>query len=340
MKHRNVSWALVLVLAMVFAVGTLAGAAEEPKLKLRMQTHLIPTQTKRVIGTLIQDLAAASKGTLELTIFPAGAIVPVKEMMDAVGKGTLDMAMYPEGFWYKAIPVSEVGMGLPYALKNFDEVRDFMFKKDYLNLLREGYAKHNVYIIPYEPFAVGLMTKKPIRKAEDLKGMKLRAMGTMADFLGKLGASTTVIAAGELYTALATGVVDGAHWGDAGPMYEMKFQEVLKNYMEPEPIIGSWNNIMINMDLWKKLKPEQRAALESTLQKAGMAGYNSSRALTKTALEDMAKKWHVQLVTIPEAELKKMEKAGREVEAEVAKKDPLSAKAVNLLKELRKEKGR
>ena len=55
----------------------------------------------------------------------------------------------------------------------------------------------------------------------------------MADF-GQLGASTTVVAAGELYTALATGVVDGADWGDAGPTDERKFQEALKNYMEPD----------------------------------------------------------------------------------------------------------
>ncbi|MBI5602534.1 MAG: TRAP transporter substrate-binding protein DctP [Deltaproteobacteria bacterium] len=338
MTSRKILLALVMVVAL--ATGSYSQAAEEPKVKIRMQTHLIPTQTKRSMGTFAQDVAAASKGTLEVSIFPAGSIVPVKEMMDAVGKGTLDMALYPEGFWYKAIPVSEVGQGLPYSFINFDEVREFMFKKGFINLLREGYAKHNVYIIPYEPFSVGLMTKKPVNKVEDLKGMKLRAMGVMADFLGKLGASTTVVAAGELYTALATGVVDGAHWGDAGPMYEMKFQEVLKNYMEPEPIIGSWNNIMINLDLWKKLKPEQRAALESALQKCGMAGFNSSRALTKTAKEEMAKKWKVQFVNLPEAEQKKMDKVSEGMEMEMAKKDALSAKAINLLKELRKEKGR
>lgn len=340
MKHRSVSRAMVLALASVFAFASLVWAADEPKIKLRMQTHLIPTQTKRVTATLVEDLAAASKGTLELTIYPAGAIVPVKEMMEAVGRRAIDIAMYPEGFWYKAVPVSEIGQGLPYSFVNFDEVREYMFKKGYVELLREAYAKQNVHIIPYEPFSVGLMTKKPIHKVEDLKGMKLRAMGIMADFLGKLGASTTVVAAGELYTALATGVVDGAHWGDAGPMYEMKFQEVLKNYMEPEPIIGSWNNIMINLDLWKSLKPEQRAALESALQKGGMAGFTSSRALTKAAKEDMAKQWKVQFITLPEAEQKKMDKVSEELEAEIAKKDALSAKAASLLDALRKEKGR
>ena len=53
---------------------------------------------------------------------------------------------------------------------------------------------------------------------------------------------------------------------------------------------------MINLDLWKKLKPEQRAALESALQKGGTAGFTSSRALTKAAKEDMANKWKVQFV--------------------------------------------
>lgn len=339
---RRRSWLVTLALALVLSLmtGILVHAAEEPKLKLRLQTHLIPTQTNRVMGTFTADLATASKGKIEIAVFPVGAIVPFKEVLDAVGNGTLDMALYPEGSWYKKVPVTEIAMGIPFALKDSDEAKSFMFKKGFIDLIREGYAKHNVYTIPFETYPVGLMTKKPVKTIADLKGMKLRAYGTMADFLGKLGVSTTQIPGGELYTALATGVVDGAHWGDAGPMYEMKFHEVLKNYMEPEPIQGSWNMIMVNMDLWKKLKPEQKAVIEAVFRKTGDASFESSRALTRTSLEEMGTKWQVKTVMLPDADCRALRKVSHALQDEIAKKDALCAKAISQLKELEGVQGR
>lgn len=323
-------------LALGLAIGlgaAFASAADQPKLKLRLQTHLIPTQTNRTLGMFAAQVAEASKGSIEVTVFPVGAILPLKEILSAVGSGTLDMAYYPEGFWFKQVPVSELGQGVPYAFKNLDQAKTFMWKKGYEELLREGYAKHNVYVWGGEPFPVGLMTKKPIKTLADIKGVKLRATGMMAEFFGKLGASTSVIAAGELYTALATGVVSGAHWGDAGPMYEMKFQEVLKNYMEPEPIQGGWNNFMINLDVWKKMTPEQRTALDTAIRKSAEMGFASSRALTKTSIDDMGKKWQVQFNTLPDADLKTLGQASLQLQEELAKRDPLCAKAVAKLKE-------
>lgn len=337
MKRYRVLLAIGVAMA-VFLVMATGLWAQAPKLKLRMQTHLIPTQMNRTLGNFTEDVAAASKGNIEITLFPVNSIVPQKELMNAVSMGTIDMALYPEGAWFNVVPVSQIAGGVPFTLKNLEESKVFMFQKGFLELLREGYAKQNLYIIPHETYPVGLMTKKPIRKLEDLKGMKLRAYGTMADMLGKLGAATTLIPGGELYTALATGVVEGAHWADAGPMFEMKFQEVLKYYMKPEPIQGSWNCIMINMDLWKKMTPEQKAVLEKTIQANGDAAFKASRELTKKALEEMQSKWNVEVVTLPPSEIKKMEKISDEIQDEIAKKGPLCAKAIAILKKM--EQGR
>jgi TRAP-type mannitol/chloroaromatic compound transport system substrate-binding protein len=329
----------LIVFLLVGIVGA-ALAAEQPKFKLRLQTHLIPVDTKRVLTKFVEAVNAMSGGSIEISLFGVGAIVPMKESLDAVGRGTLDMAMYPEGFWYKTIPVSEVGMGIPFVFRDLEESKYFMYMKGYVNLLREAYAKHNVYVIPYETYPIGLMTKKPIKKAEDLRGMKLRAYGTMADWLGKLKASTVVIPGGELYTALATGVVSGAHWGDAGPMYIMKFHEVLKNYMKPEVAIGGWNNLIVNMDLWKKFTPEQKAIIETAALGCGMYwAANATRILSMQSLNEMVNKWHVKVVTLPEAEVEKMRKASLELQNEMAKKDAMSAKAIAMLREFMKEMG-
>jgi TRAP-type C4-dicarboxylate transport system substrate-binding protein len=340
MKKVRLFLATGLMVSLLVGMAGISLAAEQPKLKLRLQTHLIPDDTKRVLTKFAEAVNVMSQGSVEVSLFGVGAIVPMKETLDAVGNGTLDMAMYPEGFWYKTIPVSEVGMGIPFVFRDLEEAKYFMLRRGYLDLLREAYAKHNVHVVPYEPFSIGLMTKQPVNKAEDLKGMKLRAYGTMADWLGKLGASTVVIPGGELYTALATGVVSGAHWGDAGPMYIMKFHEVLKNYMKPEPAIGSWNNLLVNTGVWKKLTPEQRAVIETAALGCGTAwAFNDTRITGLRSLNDMVNKWQVKVNTLPEEELQKMRKASLALQEEMAKKDALSAKAVALLREYMKEMG-
>ena len=328
-----------LIVSLLVGMSGMALAAEQPKFKLRLQAHLIPDDTKRGLNRFAEAVKAMSEGAIEISLFGGGAIVPVKEELQAVGAGTLDIAMYPEGFWYKTIPVSEVGMGIPFVFRDLEEAKYFMYRKGYLELLREAYAKQNVHMIPYEPFSIGLMTKQPVNKAEDLKGMKLRAYGTMADWLGKLGASTVVIPGGELYTALATGVVSGAHWGDAGPMYIMKFHEVLKNYMKPEPAIGSWNNLLVNINLWKKFTPQQQAIIETAARSGGLMAQNDTRVICTKALNEMAGKWQVKVNTLSEEEIKKMTKASMELVEDMAKKDAASAKAVAIIREFMKELG-
>lgn len=338
MKRWLVCLGMILIILGIIGIGY--SSAQAPKLKLKLETHLIAEDTKRVMTKFTEKVSAMSGGQIEITTFPVGALVPMREILEAVGKGTLDIALIGEGYWFKIVPVSEIAQGLPFSFKDLEESKYFMFQKGFVDLLREDYAKHNVYLIPYETYPVGLMTKKPIRKAEDLKGMKLRAYGIMADWLTKMGVSPVFIPGGELYTALATGVVEGAHWGDAGPMYIMKLHEVLKNYMKPEPVQGAWNNLIVNMDLWKKLTSEQKAIIETAAMGCGtFYSYNDTRLVSKRALNEMASKWNVKVNTLPEEEIEKMMKVSMALWDELAKKGPLNAKAISMLKDFLKELG-
>ena len=56
-----------------------------------------------------------------------------------------------------------------------------------------------------------IMTKKPVLKLEDIRGLKLRSIGGLSDvFFGELGVSVVKVASAEVYEALQRGVVDGA----------------------------------------------------------------------------------------------------------------------------------
>ncbi len=318
----------------------LSGVADA-KIRLRLQCHLPPDQMHRGLDNFVKDVAELSGGEIQISIFPVNALVPMKELMGSVSNRVVEVAEVPEGFWHKSVPVSIIGQGLPFAFKDSEEAHYFMFRKGFLELLRKGYEKHNIYVIPYESYNTGLMTKKPITKAEDLNGLKLRAFGTMQKWLGNMGASTVSISAAELYTSLATGVVEGAHFGDAGPMYEMKFHEILKNYMMPEPIIGSWNSLWFNMDVWKSLTKEQQAIIEMAAYGDGnFMNYTNTRIISKRSLKDMTENWGVSINTLPEEEVNKMRAAAMKVWDEVAQnEDPMCKQAIGMLYEFLKEVG-
>lgn len=319
----------------VIVIGSLLlalfGLANAEQLTLKMQTNLPPEQMKRSYTPFVKMVKNMTKGRITITPYPIGTLVPPKAMFDAIRTGAVDMLGTAEGYWFKNVPVSEIAQGLPFLFQDSVESAYFMYHYGFVDLLRQGYAKHNIYVMPFETYSVGLMTKKPIEKAADLKGLKLRAYGTMAKWLSKMGASPVYIPGGELYTALSTGVVDGAHWGDAYPMYELKFHEVLKNYMMPEPIQGSWNTVMVNMKLWNKFSPQDKAMLQTAVLGGGdFWAHFDTRMKYKIALNDMTANWGVKINRLPQAEIEKMQTAAKEVWDEIAKGDPLAAKGVQL----------
>ena len=55
-----------------------------------------------------------------------------------MGTEPLDMAMYPEGFGNKTLPVTEVGMGIPFVFRDLEEAKYGMLRRGYLDLLKEA----------------------------------------------------------------------------------------------------------------------------------------------------------------------------------------------------------
>jgi TRAP-type C4-dicarboxylate transport system substrate-binding protein len=315
-----------------------ASTNSAPAVELKMQFHLTGAQFERMSGIITPIVEKLTNGTVKIKAFPAGALMPVPGMLDAVRTGTMEAAVYPEGIYAGAVPVCEIGGGLPYAFANLNEAWIFMWHRGFVDILREEYARQNVYVIPFEAFNVGLMTKKPVNQLADLKGMKFRSHSSVAKWLEQGGASVVSIPSNELYTALSTGVVDGANWGDAGPMYEMKFQETVKNYMLPEPGTGAWNSVMINKDVWNKFTPEQKQAVEAAFIMAGRVTQEQTRAIYGRALDSMVRDFSVKVNTLSgEDQTKAREMAARSWE-ELAKKNPRNAEVITKVKAFAEER--
>ncbi len=120
-------------------------------------------------------------------------------------------------------------------------------------------------------------------------------------------------------------------------MYEMKFQEVMKNYMQPEPVIGYWNNIYINQDVWNKFTPAQQHAVEQAVFNAARAAQEQVRTFNLRALASMQKDYGVKANKLSDEELAKFKAASAKVIDEIAAKDPLNKQVIEMLKAFQAE---
>jgi TRAP-type C4-dicarboxylate transport system substrate-binding protein len=131
-----------------------------------------------------------------------------------------------------------------------------------------------------------LTTKKQIKTLEDMKGLKIRALGgPQTDGMKALGAVPTLVPFPETYLAMQKGVLDGT-LTPIGACEIFNFHEV-GNYMTDVIIATAPFAIVMNKDKWNSLSPDIQKAIDSE------CGYDACRWLGKNysdALDDAGNK--------------------------------------------------
>jgi len=228
-----------------------------------------------VIDTM-RDFAAKvsdkTGGKVVVQIFPASQLGGVKEMTQSLQLGALDMSMTQ--------PASLVDMGikemstlvLPYIFRDFEHrwnVLDGEIGKSLLEKLNNGNIKLKG-IGYFKDGARSFFTsaKKPITKFEDVKGLKIRVQPYQmdSDMVSALGASPTPTASAELYSALQSGVVNGADQPIAG-YYSGKYYEVAKSLTLDE---HTYNTLVVLFSQigWDKLEPQAQKVIMDSWKEA------------------------------------------------------------------------
>lgn len=112
----------------------------------------------------------------------------------------------------------------------------------------------------------GIVTReKPIRSLADLKGLRLRAPTELLEVLGNLGADPVNMPMGEVYSAMAKGVIDGV----VAPIDTFKtlhFAEVAKYYSTLHVPRGAYPSRAIGEQAWNRLTHEQQALLDRSVK--------------------------------------------------------------------------
>ena len=286
-------------------------------------------------------LGEMTGGRLKIEVFPVGALFPIKDGLEAVGNGIVEIGMATGGYYTgKMGPIAAIESGLPGAERSAMERYAFFYRKGFIDIARKAYGKYNIYYLgPNLSPSWDIISKVPIDSKKAFDGLKIRAFGIEANWYESMGASSVFLGGSEIYTALATGVVDAVRWGTPSALVKLSLHEVGKYYVMPSPMPAPNNNILVNQDAWNSLPDDIKHMMDMASRNAPLD------YLARSAQEDAAaiatmKAAGVQISTVPAEEWAAMEGEVRKIWAAYAEKDELSATAVKMLQDYVKELGR
>jgi len=215
-------------------------------------------------------ITEASGGRIVAEPTAPGAICPVEEQLDMVATGaTPAMFFYPD-YYSGKIPLYVLSANACYLMDTMWEMRQYIERQRggrMLELIREATAEYgDVYVVgmgyqfPYMP----IISTVPVYSAKDIAGMKFRCGDVpIAKGFGALGAAVTWFPGPEIYTALATGVVDAVTFAHPGDSIALGFHEVAK-YWVKYPIAGAVasDHFVVNGEVWRELPDDLKAVVE------------------------------------------------------------------------------
>jgi len=278
-----------------------------------------------------ENLKKASGGNVELKFFEPGALVPALECFDAVSKGSIEACWTTPGYHTGKYPALAFFTTVPFG----PAIGEFMAWKMFGggNELRdEIYAKHN--LISFDSFAIGPETsgwfRKEVKSLDEVKGLKMRFFGLGAQVMQKMGVSTQLLAAADIYPALERGVIEATEFSMPTIDKALGFHQIAKfNYFPGWHQQTSVSELLINRQEWEKLSEQNKTLIKLALGESVLNTYAETEARQFEVMAEMRAKQGVQVKRWPDDVLKAFEKAWTEVLAEESAKDPLFKKVAD-----------
>eukprot|EP01132_Coremiostelium_polycephalum_P019964 gene19964-23738_t len=238
-----------LLLAALPFTFVFAGAAHALEIKFA-DIHPAGYPTVVAEEQLGKTLVAQSNGGLTFKMFPGGVLGSEKEVVEQAQVGAIQMARVSLGIVGPVVPDVNV-FNMPFVFRDQVHMRkviDGEIGDEILAKITD--SEFNLVALAWMDGGTrNLYTKKPVRKIEDLKGMKIRVQGNpiFIETINAMGGNGIAMDTGEIFSALQTG--------------NAKFYSLTGHLILPEPIVMS-------KITWNKLTPEQQVLVKNTAKAA------------------------------------------------------------------------
>ncbi|MBL4811801.1 MAG: TRAP transporter substrate-binding protein [Rhodobacteraceae bacterium] len=244
-------------------------SAYAQEMTLRMQTHYTP---ESVSGTLAQgfidNVQVMSGGRVTIEMFWSSSVVSSTEGFDAAANGVLDGEMHGGAYQTGKNPAFQF-VGDPMGgYNNPYELYSFLYNGGGLEAANELYHEYNMHLVGW--WAAGqeaLASSAPIAGPADLVGWKFRSPpGLETEIFAELGASPIVMDFTEIFTALETGIIDGADASSLANNVGLGLYDIVSHATYPGFHSMPMDHVTFNLDVWNDMPEDIQRIIEVASQ--------------------------------------------------------------------------
>lgn len=301
MRLLDIGFTAAVGLAVAAATG-LAPAPADAKMTLRAGSVLPQDSDQgQAAEFFAKRVGELTNGEIEIQVFHGGQLGPPPTQYENLIAGAQDLVIDTLDY-FKAYDDRFGVINTPFVFRDRDHFRKFLNSDAFGEIAKAIEDRGMVFLGTYNWMRQqdrGLLTRTPIRTPEELQGYKLRMFQAEMPIQAwsAMGANIQVIPWADVYTALATGAVDGLTTVVSASYLNKHTEQVkyftnLKEYFQIVlPVVSKIT--------WDKLTDAQKAAMEQAADEAGDVYVRISKENDAAHLAAAQKEHGLQLVDAP-----------------------------------------
>ena len=263
MKLRSI----LLTAAASALVATSVAAAP---VTLRIQTHYAAEHpTGKLIAQFVDDVQTMSNNDIKIEMFYSSSVVATTETFDAARNGILDCDMTGGAYQTGKNAAFQFVGDLMGGYDTPWQMLAWLYYGGGKAEAEKLYNQQGMQLIGWSIYGQeSLSSSKPLRGIEDLKGWKFRSPpGMETEIFQELGATPIVMDFTEIFTALQTGIIDGADASGLSNNVGLGLYDIVKNATYPGFHSMPADHLACNKDVWDGLTEAQRRIIDTAMEK-------------------------------------------------------------------------
>jgi tripartite ATP-independent transporter DctP family solute receptor len=293
---------LIASAALAAATFALPLAAQAQTVLKAADVHPAGYPTVVATENLGKKLEAATKGKFKMQMYPGSVLGDEKTMIEQTQIGAINIlrtSLGPVGAVVRDVNV----FNMPFVFRNEAHMRaviDGPIGQEILDKVSNGPTRM-VALAWMDGGSRHLYTKKPVKTPADLKGVKVRMMGNplFVDTMNAMGGNGISMGYGEVFSALQTGVIDGAENNPPSLFTSNHYTTGTKYYAQTNHLIIPEMLVMSKVT-WDKLSKDEQALVK----KFGREAQFEQRALWDKSVADYSAKLKAAGVQFTEVDQK------------------------------------
>ena len=290
------------------------------------------------LGVLANEITEKTDGAFKFELFGDGEFAKGSEIYNLVRKGVVPMGTASASYFQDKAQAASFIYGIPGTMRESWEIQ-YMAKKGGLeDMVNEELNPDGVMLKSDKVLPTEMVLSRKIEKADDFRGLKIRSSGTMLDYLQAAGAAPQYIPGSELYQALSSGVVDGAHWGAAIGAKSMSLWEVCKYHYKPT-LAFTTDSYIYNIDQYEALDDDMRDVFDTVIETRFYERSSEYQLGEAQALTAGIENEGIEVVQLPDDVLEILANASTQILEQEAQKGPIAQKAADLYMQMMTDLG-